>query len=137
MAAKTTTATYYIITLGTPNTISSGPLYGSQTAITNIVGYQLFLRPNPHDSATTQAQLQITVYDTASNAAIIAQGPQVIPDGYTDYKGFKPLRYITTRAGDVVCITVNAGPATNQQDFYVTDASLSFGASGDAVLTGS
>jgi hypothetical protein len=136
MAAKTTTATYYIVNLGT-GAITSGPSHSSQTSIANVLGFNLFFRPNPSDTSTIQAQLEVVVYDTTSNAAIIAQGSQVIPDGYTDFKGFQPRKYIRTRAGDVVDIVVNAGPATNEQDFYVTDASIPFGASGDAVLTGS
>jgi hypothetical protein len=136
LAAKTTTTTYWVIDTTQTNWVSSGTSFGSQTQISNVIGYRFDMRPVPADTATIQAQIEVVVYDTSSNAAIIAQGPAVIPDGYTDFKGLQPHKYLRSRAGDVIAIKVSAGPGSNYGDFYVTDASIAFGASGDAVLLG-
>jgi hypothetical protein len=139
MAAKTTTGQYWVVNMGT-GVITVGPSYGAgQAVIPNVLGYTLHFRPiprEPYATATVQVQLEVIVYDTVSNAAIAKQAPQVIPNGYSDFKGFQPKKALRTRAGDVVCIIVNAGPSVNQQDFYASDSSVPFGQSGDATLVG-
>lgn len=139
MAAKVASGLYYVVNMGT-GVITVGPQYGAgQAAIPGVLGYSLHFRPipaEPYATAQVQVQLEIIVYDTVSNAAIAAQGPQVIPGGYGDFKGFQPRKYMRTRSGDVVCITTNNNAGANQQDFYATDATIPFGASGDAVLVG-
>lgn len=136
MAAKTASNTYYVIDTTQTNWVSSGPSFGSQTQISNVLGYSFHLRPNPSDNATIQAQLEIVIYDTVSNQAIINQAPQVIPDGYSDFGGIKPKKYLRSRAGDVIAIKVSGGPGSNYGDFYVVDSGIPFGASGDATLVG-
>lgn len=135
MAAKTAAGVYYIVNFAA-QTVSSGPSYASQTPIANVVGFRVDFKTNPKKMTAVQAQLEVAVYDTTSNAAIAKQGPQVIPNGYTDYKGVMPLKFIRSRSADVICITVDGGPGANQGDFYATDATVPFGQSGDAVLLG-
>lgn len=119
---------YYAIEL-TTGQVSEGATFGAIEPITPQISYLFALAPTPEGNG--QGQLNVTIEDTASEAAITAQGPAVLTDGYLTYKGYKPNRVLRTRAGDVVGLTESG---TLVADFWCSGDQATFGLTGDAVL---